>query len=86
MSTSEQDLLARHAERLARLAQREASAWREYLAAARAGDKHGYDRAESFAWRRLKRLLAELSAERRRAQFVLDRGLADRIDGIPKAS
>ena len=40
---------------------------------------------EPFAWRRLKRMLAELAADRRRADFELDRGLAE-ARGITRAS
>jgi hypothetical protein len=82
---TEQELQQRYAERLARLSERETQAWCEYLASTRAGDSVVYEQAEPFAWRRLKRMLAELAADRRRAEFEFDRGTAE-ARGISRAS
>jgi hypothetical protein len=61
---------------VARLDERECTAWKEYLAMTRAG-ADAYEQTEPFAWRRLRRSLAELAGERRRADFELDRALAE---------
>lgn len=66
----------RHRERVARLDDRVCTAWKEYLAMTRAG-ADAYEQTEPFAWRRLRRSLAELAGERRRADFELDRALAE---------
>jgi hypothetical protein len=67
----------RHRERMARLDERVCTAWKEYLAMTRASAENAYDQTEPFAWRRLRRSLVELAGERRRADFELDRALAD---------
>jgi hypothetical protein len=67
----------RHRERVAHLDERTCTAWKEYLAMTRAGAEGAYEQTESFAWRRLRRGLAELAGERRRAAFELDRALAE---------
>jgi hypothetical protein len=82
---TEHELQTRHAARLAQLEEREVGAWKEYLAGTRSGDALHYEQNEPFAWRRLKRMLAELAADRRRADFELDRGLAE-ARGITPAS
>ena len=82
---TEQELRRQHAERAARLAARENQAWSEYLAMTRGGDELGYETAEPFAWRRLRRGLAEIAHDRRRIEFELDRSLAD-ARGISRAS
>ena len=51
----------------------------------RGGDELGYETAEPFAWRRLRRGLAEIAHDRRRIEFELDRYLAD-ARGISRAS
>ena len=78
-------VLKRHAARIAQLEEREVGAWKEYLAGTRSGDALHYEQNEPFAWRRLKRMLAELAADRRRADSELDRGLAE-ARGITRAS
>jgi hypothetical protein len=83
--STEHELRQRHEERLARLAAREREAWSEYLATTRSDDPLTYERAEPFAWRRLKRMLAELAGDRRRGQFELDRALVE-ARGIRRAS
>jgi hypothetical protein len=67
----------RHRERVARLDERTRTAWTEYLSMTRGGARDVYEETEAFAWRRLRRGLAELAGERRRADFELDRALAD---------
>ncbi|MDX6525975.1 MAG: hypothetical protein QOI43_1486 [Gaiellales bacterium] len=69
------DLL--HRAQLVRLDERVATAWQEYLAMTRAGAPGAYTQTETFAWRRLRRSLAELGAERRRIDFEHDRVVAD---------
>jgi hypothetical protein len=82
---TEHELRQRHAARSAQLEEREVGAWKEYLAGTKSGDALHYEQNEPFAWRRLKRMLAELAADRRRADFELDRGLAE-ARGITRAS
>jgi hypothetical protein len=67
----------RHRERVAQLDERVRTAWKEYLAMTRAANG-AYEETEPFAWRRLRRSLVELLGERRRADFELDRAIADR--------
>lgn len=66
----------RHHEQVARLDERVCTAWKEYLAMIRAADV-AYEQTESFAWRRLRRSLAELAGERRRVDFERDRAIAE---------
>ena len=82
---TEQELRERYSERQANLAERECQAWREYLATTRSDDPVRYEQAEPFAWRRLKRMLAELAGDRRRVEFEFDRALVE-ARGISKAS
>jgi hypothetical protein len=82
---TEQELRRTYAERAARLAARENEAWMEYLAYIRAGEANGYESVEPFAWRRLRRALAELAHDRRRYEFELERALVD-ARGISRAS
>jgi hypothetical protein len=77
------DLL--HRAQLVRLDERVATAWQEYLAMTRAGTPGAYAQTETFAWRRLRRCLAELAAERRRVDFEHDRVVAD-SRGIRRAA
>ena len=74
---SELELRRRHASRAANLAARENEAWLEYLAHIQSGDTNAYETAEPFAWRRLRRALAELAQNRRLHEFQLERALAD---------
>jgi len=74
---TEKELRQRYTERLAALAERECQAWREYLASTRSDDPLHYEQAEPFAWRRLKRMLAELAGDRRKVQFEHDRALVE---------
>jgi hypothetical protein len=62
---------------LARVDERVRTAWTEYLAMTRASAPRAYAETEAFAWRRLRRCLAELAGERRRAEFELDRQSAE---------
>jgi hypothetical protein len=62
---------------LARLDERIATAWNEYLAMTRAGTPGAYGQTEAFAWRRLRRDLAHITLERRRVDFEHDRQLAE---------
>ena len=65
----------RHRERVARLDERVCTAWKEYLAMIRAG-ADAYEQTEPFDDRRLA--LRQIAAgERRRADFELDRALAE---------
>jgi hypothetical protein len=66
-----------HHAQLARLDERVATAWSEYLAMTRAGNPGAYAQTETFAWRRLRRDLAHVASERRRADFEHDRELAE---------
>jgi hypothetical protein len=43
----------------------------------RASDPRAYVQTETFAWRRLRRSLAELAGERRRVDFEVDRQIAE---------
>jgi hypothetical protein len=74
-----------HLAQLARLDERAATAWSEYLAMTRAAGVDAYTQTESFAWRRLRRDLAHVASERRRADFEHDRGLAE-LHGIRRAA
>jgi hypothetical protein len=62
---------------LARVDERVRTAWTEYLAMTRASTARAYAETEAFAWRRLRRCLAELAGERRRIEFELDRQSAE---------
>jgi hypothetical protein len=66
-----------YAAQLARLDERVATAWSEYLAMTRAGAPEAYWQTEAFAWRRLRRDLAHVTSERRRVDFERDRQLAE---------
>jgi hypothetical protein len=66
-----------HSTQIARLDERVATAWNEYLAMTRAGAPGAYAQTEAFAWRRLRRDLAHLHGERRRVEFEHDRELAE---------
>jgi hypothetical protein len=77
MSASSSDLHERTRAQLARVDERIGTAWNEYLAMTRAGAPAAYTQTEAFAWRRLRRSLAELAAERRRLEFELDREIAE---------
>jgi hypothetical protein len=74
-----------HLAQLARLDERAATAWSEYLAMTRAAGPEAYTQTESFAWRRLRRDLAQIASERRRADFEHDRELAE-LHGIRRAA
>lgn len=62
---------------LARLDERVATAWNEYLAMTRGSTPDAYGQTEAFAWRRLRRELAHMTGERRRCDFEHDRELAE---------
>jgi hypothetical protein len=62
---------------LARIDERIRTAWSEYLAMTRASAPQAYAETETFAWRRLRRTLAELAGERRRVDFERDRQSAE---------
>ena len=59
---SSSDLHDRTRAQLARLDERTRIAWSEYLAMTRASAPQAYADTEAFAWRRLRRSLAELTA------------------------
>jgi hypothetical protein len=77
MSASSTDLHQRTRAQLARVDERIATAWNEYLVMTRAGAPAAYAQTEAFAWRRLRRSLADLAGERRRLEFELDREIAE---------
>jgi hypothetical protein len=85
MNPSSSDLHDRHRAQLARIDEHVATAWNEYLAMTRAGTPQAYAETEAFAWRRLRRSLAELAGERRRVDFEIDRQLAE-SRGIRRAA
>ena len=62
---------------VARLDERAVTAWNEYLAMTRAGAPEAYAQTEAFAWRRLRRDLAQLTSDRRRVDFEHDRSIAE---------
>ncbi len=77
MNTSSSDPHDHAQRQLARIDERTATAWSEYLAMTRASSPLAYAETEAFAWRRLRRSLAELAGERRRVEFELDREIAE---------
>jgi hypothetical protein len=70
---SSSDLHDRSSAQLARIDGRTRTAWSEYLAMTRASSPQAYADTEAFAWRRLRRALAELAGDRRRVDFEIDR-------------
>ena len=82
---SASDLHDRHRALLARIDERTGTAWREYLTMTRAALAASYTETETFAWRRLRRSLAALAADRRRADFERDRELAE-LHGTRRAA
>ena len=82
---SSSDLHDRTRAQLARIDERTRTAWSEYLAMTRASAPQAYADTEAFAWRRLRRSLAELAGDRRRVEFELDRQHAE-SRGIRRAA
>jgi hypothetical protein len=77
MNPSSSDPHDRSTAQLARIEARVGTAWGEYLAMTRASDPRAYVQTETFAWRRLRRSLAELAGDRRRVDFEVDRRIAE---------
>ncbi len=75
--TSTREIERWHAERSARHDAREREAWDEYLRTTRMSPEHAYEQSEPLAWRRLRRILAELHHDRRRDAFERDRAVAE---------
>jgi hypothetical protein len=82
---NERQLRDRHAARAARLAEREAACWQEYLSATRRAGGSVYEQFEVLAWRRLLRCRAGFAAERRHLALELDWALAQ-LHGYRRAS